>query len=104
LVGDVAGFLPSINGLAFTNDWPSEPDVEIDVPRFGKVAIGNASNGLCGGMVFTVLDVFVGDGPPLTAPRPDPGSPLYTYIVGRLFDSFDLPNLSQDVQLIVDDT
>jgi hypothetical protein len=87
----VPNFLPSRNGLRFVNSWPDEPDIEVDVPPFGPLAIGNASNGLCGGMVFTVRDVFEAGSPPLADPRPEEGSPLFDYIVRRLFDSFNLP-------------
>ena len=89
---DVPGFLPSRNGLAFINSWPSEPDITVNVPAVGQVAIGDASNGLCGGMVFTVLDVFTAGRPPLDSPQPASGTPLFDYIVRRLIDSWDVPN------------
>jgi len=87
----VPGFLPSRNGLRFANAWPSEPAVEVSVPGVGTVGIGNAGNGLCGGMVFTVRDVFQAGLPPLEDPRPPQGSPLFAYIVRRLIASFDIP-------------
>jgi hypothetical protein len=87
----VQGFTPSRNGLRFVNSWPDEPDVEVDIPGLGKVGIGNASNGLCGGMVFTVRDVFESGLPPLEDSRPPEGSPLFSYIVRRLIDSFHVP-------------
>jgi hypothetical protein len=90
----VPGFTPSVNGLHFVNAFPHEPDVAVDAPPFGRIEIGDASNGLCGGMVATVCDVFATPGmapPPDTAP-PAQGSPLFRYIVARLIDSFDLPN------------
>jgi hypothetical protein len=87
----VQGFTPSSNGLQFVNSWPDEPAIEVDVPGLGRVGIGNASNGLCGGMVFTVRDVFEAGLPPLRDPRPPQGSPLFSYIVRRLIDSFDVP-------------
>jgi len=91
-VGDVAGFLPSRQGLGFTNAWPSQPDLVVGLPGLGGVPVGDAANGLCGGMVFTVLDLFTaGVGPP-AGPRPTFGSPLFTHLVRRLFDSFDLPS------------
>jgi hypothetical protein len=90
-VGDVAGFMPSVNGLRFTNSWPAEPDIVVNVEPIGQVPIGNASNGLCGGMVFTVLDIFVAGVAPLLTARPSPRDPLFDYIVRRLFDSFDIP-------------
>jgi len=90
-MGDVANFLPSTNGLQFINSWPNEPDIVVNVASVGSVTIGSASNGLCGGMVFTVLDVFTAQRPPLVDPEPPAGSPLFTYIVQRLMDSWDLP-------------
>jgi hypothetical protein len=86
------GFLPSRNGLAFTNSWPHEPAVEVKVPRVGTVPIGDASNGLCGGMVFLALDIFTAGGDPPSAPQPDHGTPLFNYVVRRLVKSWDVPN------------
>ncbi len=88
----VPGFLPSVNGLHFPNAFPHEPAIAVDVVPFGRVMIGDASNGLCGGMVFTVRDMFETPG---MAPLPDvsppaPGTPLFEYLVARLIDSFDL--------------
>lgn len=91
-MADVASFVPSMNGLRFVNSWPDEADIVVNVPPLGQVKIGSASNGLCGGMVFTVLDVFTAGLPPLPDPQPPPGSPLFKYIVKRLFDSWNLPS------------
>jgi hypothetical protein len=91
-MADVANFRPSVNGLRFTNSWPDEPDIVVNVPPVGKVPIGSASNGLCGGMVFTVLDVFTAGLPPLESPQPHQGTPLFDFIVKRLFDSWNLPS------------
>jgi len=88
----VPNFLPSRNGLRFVNSWPSEPAIQVSVPGVGKVGIGDASNGLCGGMAFTVRDVFQAGLPQLSDDRPPEGSPLFEYIVGRLIDSFNLPD------------
>ena len=88
----VAGFKASVDGLHFTNSWPSEPDVVIDAGPLGKIPIGDASNGLCGGMVYTVMDVFNAGLPPIPdTQHPAQGSPLFNYLVSRLFASFDLP-------------
>ena len=82
-------FQPSQDGFEFTNAWPSEPAVVLPTP-FGKINIGNAAAGLCGGMVFAALDYWhTGILPPAT--RPAPGEPLYRYIVRRLVDSWHLP-------------
>jgi hypothetical protein len=84
------GFLPSQDGFAFTNAWPSEPDVALPTP-FGRIDIGNADAGLCGGMVFAALDYWrAGIAPP--AARPAPAEPLYHYLVRRLVDSWSLPS------------
>jgi hypothetical protein len=82
-------FVPSRHGFAFTNAWPSEPAVVVDT-HFGRIAIGNAAAGLCGGMVFVVLDYWHGGVAPPTT-RPDVGEPLYRQIVRRLIDSWNLP-------------
>ncbi|HEV7205060.1 MAG TPA: NBR1-Ig-like domain-containing protein [Jatrophihabitans sp.] len=88
----VPGFRASVNGLHFTNAWPSEPDIIIDVSPLGKVPIGDASNGLCGGMVYTVIDVFSAALPPIPdTTNPAQGTPLFNYLVSRLFASFDIP-------------
>jgi hypothetical protein len=88
---DVANFLPSRRGFTFGNSFPSQPDKLIPTP-FGNIAIGDASNGLCGGMVFAVRDYFEAGIPQPTGRQPSFGQPLFDYIVDRLFGSFDLPN------------
>jgi len=82
-------FLPSQQGFPFTNTWPSQPAVVLPTP-FGKINIGNAAAGLCGGMVFAALDYWhAGLRPP---PRqPTPADPLYGYLVRRLIDSWSVP-------------
>ncbi len=90
-MADVPNFLPSTCGLRFTNSWPDEPDIVLNLGPMGKVKIGSASKGLCGGMVFTVLDVYSAGLAPLQDSRPPRGSPLFKYIVRRLIDSWHLP-------------
>jgi hypothetical protein len=87
---DVAGFLPSTHGFSFINSWPSLPDKTIATP-FGPIKIGDASNGLCGGMVFSVRDYFEAHLVQPSGRQPALGQPLYDFIVDRLFSSFDLP-------------
>jgi hypothetical protein len=82
-------FLPSRNGFAFNNAWPSEPDVTRPTP-FGQIHIGNADTGLCGGMVFAALDYWHGRITPPAA-RPAPSEPLFQYLVQRLVASWNLP-------------
>jgi hypothetical protein len=88
----VPGFLPSTSGLHFVNYYPHEPTLTITLP-FGRVLpIGDAANGLCGGMAFTVADYYeTKRAVPADTQPPAAGSPLYQFIVKRLFDSFNLP-------------
>jgi hypothetical protein len=82
-------FVPSRHGFAFTNSWPSQPAVVLDT-HLGQITIGTAGAGLCGGMVFGVLDYWrTAIVPPRS--RPVPGETLYRQIVRRLIDSWDLP-------------
>jgi hypothetical protein len=83
------GFDPLSDGFAFTNSWPAAPAVTVPTP-FGEVGIGNAANGLCGGMVFAALDYWIAGRVPPKA-RPAPGTALYKFIVRRLVDSWHVP-------------
>ncbi len=84
-----ASFLPSRNGFAFTNSWPSAPAVLVPTP-FGSIGIGNAARGLCGGMVFGALDYWQTRAAPPAA-QPAPATPLFRFIVKRLIDSWHIP-------------
>ena len=88
------GFVPSVHGFRFANSWPPDTTMlSVDL-GFVDVPLGDASNGLCGGMAFAARDYFqAGIAPPEQAVEPMPGEPLFDYLVLRLFDSFDLPNL-----------
>ena len=88
----VPGFLPSTSGLHFVNYYPHEPTLTITLPLGHILPIGDAANGLCGGMAFTAADFFEAHLPaPTDTQPPAAGSPLYQFIVKRLFDSFNLP-------------
>lgn len=89
---DVNGFLPSTHSFHFDNDWPAGQADKVIHTVFGNIAIGDSSNGLCGGMVYAVRDYFESRIPIPTGRRPVLGQPLYDFIVDRLFASFDLPN------------
>jgi hypothetical protein len=89
--GAVAGFLPSVHGLHYPNDWPQVPAKTVRV-KVGAISatigLGDASGGLCGGMVFTVRDLFERHlSPPASLANPPPGSPAFEYLVDRLLAS-----------------
>ena len=94
----VPNFLPSMSALHFSNKWNhGTPDVTINFPLVGNIALGDASNGLCGGFVYTVLDFFLHNPRILMLPNntpPPSATPLFNYLVQRLIDSFNLQLLS----------
>ena len=88
----VPGFLPSQNGLHFSNYYPHEPEIVISLPFGHTLSLGDAANGLCGGMVYVVCDYFEAQQAiPVTAEPPPGGTDLYKFIVHRLLQSFNLP-------------
>jgi hypothetical protein len=89
LARDRPSFRPSRHGFAFANTWPPAPAISIRTPA-GRLGIGNAALGLCGGMVFAALDYWQADREP-PADQPAPGTPLYRFIVRRLLQSWRLP-------------
>lgn len=88
----VPGFQPSVNGFHFANSFPHEPLLGVSIPGLGPVSIGDAANGICGGMVYTVRDLFeAGCLPGAENDPPASGSVEFEYLVSRLVDSFNLP-------------
>jgi hypothetical protein len=87
----VPGFLPSTLGFRFANDFPHVPLRYIGFPGF-SIPIGDASNGLCGGMVFAARDYFEKKRPPPDDAIAPGEGPLFEYLCDRLFDSFNLPS------------
>jgi hypothetical protein len=90
----VGNFLPSASGFDFPNRFDQVPHFTIDFGTY-KVPIGNAANGLCGGMVYAARDYFQAALPPPEnpgSPTLGPSSgPLYDHLVRRLYMSFELP-------------
>jgi hypothetical protein len=86
----VPGFLPNRNGLHFPNSFPHIPHLTIPTGSV-NVPIGDAANGLCGGMVYTVRDYFQAGVPPPQMHSPPTSGPLYDHIVRRLYMSFEIP-------------
>lgn len=81
------GFLASKHGFPFPNCYPpGSPVVELPTP-FGRITLGDASGGLCGGMVFAALDFYLTG----VACPAVPTDPVYRYLCRRLLDSWNLP-------------
>lgn len=86
----LTGFDPLVHGFRFNNAFPPHPHIQLPTP-FGRIRIGDAKNGLCGGMVFAALDYFHAGQPVPETRKPPSGDILFDYIVKRLYDSFNLP-------------
>jgi len=85
-----APFKPSAHGFRFTNSWPSS-DVEV-----GPLGITVPVKAMCGGMVFAALDYYYAGKvipPNTTAPGADDPA-LYSYVLRRLFDTFQQPTVT----------
>ena len=86
----VAGFLPSSHGLHFANRYAPGPTVRLGVLDPRLVGVGDAKDGLCGGMSWFVRERFEAGLPiPGDAAAPDNGSPLFRAIVRRQVQSLD---------------
>ena len=86
----VPGFAVAVNGLHFANAFPPSAIRRFKLGNIATLDIGDAANGLCGGMSFTTADLHrAGLQPPpdLAPPRPD--TQAYRYIVDRQIASFD---------------
>lgn len=80
-------FDPRRHAPSFPNDFPrGTPVVSVPTP-FGRVPVGDAHYGLCGGMVFAALDGFLWGTPPPATPNPA----AVRYFCRRLLDSWDIP-------------
>jgi len=87
----VPGFLPSTHGLHFANRFPPGPTVRLgplDTRWLG--GLGDAANGLCGGMAWYVRERFEA-GLPIPPDREPPanGSPLFQALVRRQVQSLE---------------
>jgi hypothetical protein len=86
----VAGFLPSAAGLHFANRFPPGSTVRLGPLDPRIIGVGDASAGLCGGMCFTVRDLFDAGVPvPPDREPPDNGTPRFRSIVRRQVASLD---------------
>lgn len=82
----VSDFAPSRHGFRFRNHFPGLP-LPAELSRFIDPA--RSTYGLCGGMIFAVLDHYRIRKPlPKTKDIPANGTPLYEYIARRQWASF----------------
>ena len=85
----VPNFSPKVNGFHFPNAFPKEPIRTFRLDNIATLDIGDAANGLCGGMSFTTRDLFEhGLEPPADTAPPARGTPKFDYIVDRQIASF----------------
>jgi hypothetical protein len=82
---------PFDQGLHFPNAFPHVPNLEIDLPGGLTLPVGDAANGLCGGMAYAVRDLFEAGMPPPAVTRAPGDGPLFRYVADRLLDSLSLP-------------
>ncbi|WP_223593782.1 hypothetical protein [Neobacillus bataviensis] len=84
------GFLPSSSGFKFENSFSPVPLKKINVLGW-KIPFGNASYGLCGGMIYAVMDYFEAKIQIPSVPEAPSSGPLFDYIVNRQIESLHLP-------------
>jgi hypothetical protein len=86
-------FSASANGFAFANRWPHVPPLRFRLggPVPIELAIGDAANGLCGGMALAAVDLWLAGLRPTADPLPPvEDTPAFRYLVRRQLDSFEL--------------
>jgi hypothetical protein len=100
----VPGFTPTRNGFPFRNSWPRGTTARTIDLGVKTLPIGDAKNGLCGGMSFAAVDYFLAHQTiPHGLPKPmHEGEPLFDFFVDRLVDSFDLPHLPLTLMTLMD--
>jgi hypothetical protein len=87
----VPGFSPRTSGFHFPNRFAPGPVMHLGLGSV-RVPVGNASRGLCGGMVFAARDFFEARRePPSDRQAPGRGTALFRLLVRRQFASFRLP-------------
>lgn len=82
------GFLPSTSGLHFRNSFAHQSLATIGIPGVATLALGDAANGLCGGMSSTVRDLYEARmSPPSDRTPPAAGTVRFEYLVERQVES-----------------
>ena len=92
----VPDFVPSRNGFAFPN-WfpPGTPVLEVPTP-FGRIPIGDANGGVCGGMVFAAMDLHRFR----IAPPPEATPPVFRYLCHRLIDNMMIVTINRHLTFL----
>ena len=86
----VPGFEPAVNGFHFANAFAHSPIRRFQLGSIAALDIGDAANGLCGGMSFSTADLHrAGLRPPPDTAPPAAGTPAHEFIVDRQIASFD---------------
>jgi len=87
----VPGFLPSTNGLRFANRFPAQATIFFRVAGRTMLRIGNAANGLCGGLCTVTRERFEAELPPWDeSDPPTGGTPHFGELVRSQVRSFAL--------------
>jgi hypothetical protein len=87
----VPGFLPSTHGLRFANRFPAQATIFLRVMGRTILGIGNAANGLCGGLCTVTRDRFEAELPPWDeTDAPAGGTPHFVELVRSQVRSFAL--------------
>jgi hypothetical protein len=84
----VPNFLPSTHGLPWPNWYPVGTPVFLMRTPLGALGVPDASRGLCGGMIFTTMDLHHHG---IRSIPQAPEKPVFEYICHRLFTSWGLP-------------
>ena len=88
----VDGFLPSTHGFRFRNAWPDATPVVVVDAGVGTIRLGDANDGLCGGMALAAADLYAaGRRPRAWTTPPAGGSAAFRYFARRLLASWGIP-------------
>jgi hypothetical protein len=87
----VPGFLPSRHGLRFANAFPPGPTLRLGPLDPRRIGVGDASQGLCGGMALTARDLWAAglEAPEDATDPPANGTPRFRALVRRQVESLD---------------
>jgi len=81
-------FIPSRNAFPFPNWFPPGSPVILFETPFGDIRAGDANRGLCGGMIFTVMDYYTHGIETIPSEASDTA---FRYFCRRLLASWNLP-------------